>query len=94
MDKLTNDEGMDVTPRRGRTVALPGLGELVHADPGLRAWLRPRHLSGLNTEGLPGLAGRLARVGQSLPAFRQRDVRRLSRRRGSKERRSMSLRLL
>jgi len=31
MGKLTNDRGMDVTPRGGLTVALPGLGELVHA---------------------------------------------------------------
>jgi len=30
MGKLTNDGGMDVTPRRGRTVALPGLATGPH----------------------------------------------------------------
>ena len=55
MGELTNDRGMGVTPGGGLTVALPGLGELVHADPGLRAWLRHRTCPGLNTDGLPGL---------------------------------------
>jgi len=58
MGKLPIDRGMDVTPGGRLTVALPGLGELVHANPGLRAWLRRRTYPGLNTDGLPGLATR------------------------------------
>jgi len=55
MGELTNDGGTDVIPEGGLTVALPGLGELVHANPGLRAWLRHRTCPGLSTDGLPGL---------------------------------------
>jgi len=41
---VIDDRGMDVTPGGGLTVALPGLGELVHAGPRAACVASPPHL--------------------------------------------------